>query len=284
MFDGSVGVRQPDFVDIVQNILARLMVVFAVTLQDFVTAGRVFKRHERYIRAVFCADEEDERFFADKTLVVVHSSHAMVQRFSFTDKVSRTSCDDADKRAPFCVLQGQVFLRNGGELRVQFFALFRVFHSLFRGVLVYAYVVPAFEVVRETVLLFGHIQAEILAGFEVVEIGVRIGALFRDIIKEPFEFFPFEQLFQRFERAVVDQPKFCFLVVLKLFERLFCLIRSDDDIYVVVPVLKRRFVCDKPLAEGFVRSAAFEYRLAQRDPRKAELHQHFELRILSVEP
>ena len=64
----------------------------------------------------------------------------------------------------------------------------------------------------------------------------------------------------------MDQPKFRFFVVLKLFERLLGLIRSDDDIYVVVPVPKRRFVCDKPLAECFVRSAAFEYCLAQRDP------------------
>ena len=177
-----------------KNIFVRLVVVFAVALQDFVTARRVFERHERNIRAILCADEEDERFFADKTLVVVHSSHAMMQRFSFTDKVSWTFCDDADKCAPFRVLQGQVFLRNGGKLRVQFLALFRVFHSLFRCVLVYADVVPAFEVVRETVFLFGHIQTEILAGFEIVEIGVRIGALLRDIIKEPFKFFPFEQL------------------------------------------------------------------------------------------
>ena len=77
---------------------------------------------------------------------------------------------------------------------VQFLTLFRVFHSLFRGVLVYADVVPALEVVREAVLLFGHIQAEVLTGFQIVEIGVRIGVLLRDIIKEPFEFFPFEQL------------------------------------------------------------------------------------------
>ena len=194
LFDGSVGVRQPDFVDIVQNGFARLMVVFAVTLQDFVTARRVFERHERYIRAVFCADEEDERFFSHHALVVVHPSHAMVQSLALTDKVCRTSCDDADKCAPFRVLQGQVFFRNGGKLRVQFLALFRVFHSLFRGVLVYADVVPAFEIVREAVLFFGHIQAEILAGFEIVEIGMRIGVLLRDIIKEPFKFFPFEQL------------------------------------------------------------------------------------------
>ena len=194
LFDGSVGVRQPDFVYIVQNILARFVVVFAVALQDFVIARRIFERHERYIRAVLCTDEEDERLFSHHALVVIHSSHAMVQRFSLTDKVSRTSCDNADKRAPFCVLQGQVFLRNGGELRIQFLALFRIFHSLFRCVLVYADVVPAFKVVREAVLLFGHIQVEVLAGFEIVEISVRIGALFCDIIKEPFEFFPFEQL------------------------------------------------------------------------------------------
>lgn len=64
----------------------------------------------------------------------------------------------------------------------------------------------------------------------------------------------------------MDKSKFRFLVVLKLFERLFGLICFDDDIYVVMPVLKRRSVRDKPLAEGFIRSAAFEYRLAQRDP------------------
>ena len=91
------------------------------------------------------------------------------------------------------MLQGHVFLRNGGELRVQFLEFFRVFHSLFRGVLVYTYVVPAFEVVRKTVLLFGYIQSEVLAGFEIVEIGVWISALLRDIIKAPFKFFAFEQ-------------------------------------------------------------------------------------------
>ena len=96
-FDGFIGVRQPNVVDVVQNIFARLMVVFAIALQDFVTARRVFERHERNIRAFLCADEEDERFFSHHALVVVHPSHAMMQRFSFTDKVSRTSCDHADK-------------------------------------------------------------------------------------------------------------------------------------------------------------------------------------------
>ena len=114
-----------------KNIIAWFVVVLAVALQDFAIARRIFERHERYIRVILCADEEDERFFSQHALVVVHSSHAGMQRFSFTDKVSRTSCDDADKRASFRVLQGQIFLRNGGELRVQFFALFRIFHRLF---------------------------------------------------------------------------------------------------------------------------------------------------------
>lgn len=40
----------------------------------------------------------------------------------------------------------------------------------------------------------GYIQAEVLAGFEIVEIGMRIGAFLRDIIKEPFKFLALEQL------------------------------------------------------------------------------------------
>ena len=35
---------------------------------------------------------------------------------------------------------------------------------------------------------------EVMAGFGIVEIGMRIGAFLRDIIKEPFKFFAFEQL------------------------------------------------------------------------------------------
>ena len=54
LFDGSVGVRQPDFVDLMKNIIARLVVVLTVALQDFMTAWRIFERHERNIRAFFC--------------------------------------------------------------------------------------------------------------------------------------------------------------------------------------------------------------------------------------
>ena len=70
----------------------------------------------------------------------------------------------------------------------------RSFHALFGGLLVYADVEPAFGVAREAVLLFGYIQAEILAGFEIVEICMRIGALLCDINKEPYKFLAFEQL------------------------------------------------------------------------------------------
>ena len=76
--DSAVGVRQPNFVDVVQDILARFMVVLSITLQDFVTVRRVFERHEQSIRLFLCADKEDERFFTDKTLVIVHPSYAVI--------------------------------------------------------------------------------------------------------------------------------------------------------------------------------------------------------------
>ena len=34
LFDGSVGVRQPDFVDLMKNIIARLVVVLTVALRN----------------------------------------------------------------------------------------------------------------------------------------------------------------------------------------------------------------------------------------------------------
>ena len=76
--DSAVGVRQPNLVDMVQDILARLVVMLTVALQNFVVAERVFERHERSIRLFLCADKEDERFFTDKTLVIVHTSNAVM--------------------------------------------------------------------------------------------------------------------------------------------------------------------------------------------------------------
>ena len=77
-FNGSVGVRQPNFVDIVQNVFARFVVVLTVALQDFMVAERVFERNERCIGLLLFADKEDERFFAYKALVIVHPSHTVI--------------------------------------------------------------------------------------------------------------------------------------------------------------------------------------------------------------
>lgn len=48
--------RQPYFVDIVQNVFARFVVVLTVALQDFMTAWRIFERHERCIGLLLFAD------------------------------------------------------------------------------------------------------------------------------------------------------------------------------------------------------------------------------------
>lgn len=76
--DSAVGVRQPYFVDVVQNVFARFVVVLTVALQDFMVAKRVFERNERRIGLLLFADKEDERFLADKTLVIVHPSYAVI--------------------------------------------------------------------------------------------------------------------------------------------------------------------------------------------------------------
>ena len=73
------------------------MIILSVALQYLVRLQRIFERHKRNIRAFLCANKEDERFFADKTLVVVQPSHAMVKHFALMDEIRRTSCDHADK-------------------------------------------------------------------------------------------------------------------------------------------------------------------------------------------
>lgn len=76
--ENYADVRFYDFVDVMQNIFARFVVVCTVALQDFVIAERVFQRYEWRIRLLFCADEENERFFADKALVIIHTPYAVV--------------------------------------------------------------------------------------------------------------------------------------------------------------------------------------------------------------
>ena len=96
-FDDFVGVRQPDFIDVVQNVVARFVVVFSVALQNFVVAERIFERHKRGIRLLLCTDKEDKRFLADKALIVIHAPHAVIQQFAFADQVGRGAGDDTDK-------------------------------------------------------------------------------------------------------------------------------------------------------------------------------------------
>ena len=88
-----------------QDVFARLVVVFAVALQNLMIAERVFERDERRIRLLFCTDEEDERFFADKTPVLVHSPDAVAQYFSFADEIGGGAGDDADKGAALVMFE-----------------------------------------------------------------------------------------------------------------------------------------------------------------------------------
>lgn len=210
-FELSVGVRQPNFMDVREHVVARLCICVAIALQYFMTFERIFHRHERHVRSFSWTDEEDERFFSYKALVIVDSAHAVMQHFSFADQVGRGVSDDADESAAFVVLQGQIFFRNGGKLFVKRLFRFSVRFCACRGVLVDADVVPTLEVVWKTVLVLCHIQPEMIAGFEIVEIGVRVGSFCRDIIEEPFKFLAAEEFF--------DKGKACVMYELEL--RLF---------------------------------------------------------------
>lgn len=238
-----------------KNIIARLMIVFAVALQDFVTARRIFERHERYIRTILCSDEEDERFFSYHALVVVHSAHAMVQHFSFTDKVSRTSCDDADKRAPFRVLQGHVSLRNGGKLRIQFLSLFRVFHSLCSAVFVNTDIVPAFEIAGQKVAIQRQVQPQMFAGFEIVDIRRNSGVLFCYVSKEFFKVFAFERFSYNVVLRGMAQAVFCRLIGFQFGKRTTRFVRPHYDTHIVVTFRQFFAVFNEPFAEVFVLAA-----------------------------
>lgn len=71
---------------------------------------------------------------------------------------------------------------DGYELFIKIVTLLFVVHCHHRVVFVNAYIVPTFEVVRITVLVFGHIQAEIVARIPIVKITVRIGVLFGQVV------------------------------------------------------------------------------------------------------
>ena len=119
MFDCSVGVRQPYFVNVMQDIFARLVVVLTVALQDFMVAERVFERNERCIGLFLCAAKEYQRFFTDKALVIVHTPNAVMQRFTFADKVSRRAGNDANEGAALIVFERQILFCNHGIIKEQ---------------------------------------------------------------------------------------------------------------------------------------------------------------------
>ena len=191
--------------DVMQDGIARLVVVFAVTLQNFMVPERIFERDERRIGLFPHTNEEDERLLADKSLVVVHPPHAVMQYFPFMHEVGGRVGNHADKCAPLVVFERQVLLGNRGEFLVQFLFRLSVCLCPLRGILVYSHIVPVSEIMREAILRQRHIQTEIVAGFEIVEIGVCIGVLCGDVIEEFLPLLTREKFAYGCKRIVVPQ-------------------------------------------------------------------------------
>ena len=55
-----IGIGKPDFVDVMQHVLVRSVVVFTIALQHLMILQRIFHRDKRRIRMLFSPDKEDE--------------------------------------------------------------------------------------------------------------------------------------------------------------------------------------------------------------------------------
>ena len=77
-----------------------------------------------------------------------------MQYFALMDEVCWASRNYADKGAFLVVFERQIFFGDTGKLFIKFLFRLSVCFRLRRGVLVYADVMPAFEIVRKAVLLF----------------------------------------------------------------------------------------------------------------------------------
>lgn len=154
LFQVFVCVRQPDFVDVMQYVFAWLTVVLSVALQDLSVFKRVLERNERRFGILSAPYKEDERFFTYKALVIIHFPHAMVKDFSLAYEFGRRVGDNTDERASFIMFERQILFGDTGKLFVQFLFRLSVCFRLRRGILVYADIMPAFEIVRKAILLF----------------------------------------------------------------------------------------------------------------------------------
>lgn len=167
----------------------------AVALQNGFEGRGVFHGDERRIGAFLCADKENERFFAHYSLVVIHSSYAVVQCITFRDEVCRGTCDNCHERTSLVMLESGVFFRDCFKTRIKFFALVFACDCHCGAVFVYADIVPASEFVGEKIAFEGHIESQINAGLHIVRIGAGIGFLCCEVFAKVFEISVFEKLF-----------------------------------------------------------------------------------------
>lgn len=123
----------------------------AVALQNSFEGRGVFHGDERRIGAFPCADKENERFFAHYSLVVIHSSYAVVQCVTFRDEVCGGTRDNCHERASLVMLESGVFFCDCFKPRVKFFAFVFACDCHCGAVFVYADIVPTPEFVGEKI-------------------------------------------------------------------------------------------------------------------------------------
>lgn len=243
-----------------------------------------FHGDERRIRAFLRADKENERFFADKFLVVVKPPDTMMQGVSFGDEFGRGFGDNGYKRASFVVLQASIFVGNFGKTSVQLFTLLPVLDSLCSALFVNTDIVPALEVAGEKIAFKRHIESQINAGLYIVRIGAGIGFLCCEVFAKVFEISVFEKLFNGGIIFRALKTFFHFVIMLQIGERTTAFVCFHNDGNIVIIACDFGAVFDEPFAEIFVLSAPFQYAHILSNIAESELHQILDLRVRRIEP
>ena len=162
-------------------------------MQYAVRLQRIFERYERLFGLVLCADKENERLLFCKSLIIVHSPHAVVHEFALADQIGGAFRYNADKGAPLIVLQGRILLGDLGKPLHKLLLFAGFFERLFLYVLPRAQIVGVGKVFGEQVAFQGHINAEILAGVQVVEIQSVGDVVLLGVVEILFQFPTFKE-------------------------------------------------------------------------------------------
>ena len=243
-------------------------------MQHPVRGERILERYERLFGFVLCANKENERLLFGKSLIVVHSPHAVVHELALADQIGGAFRYNADKGAPLVMLQGRILFGDLGKLLHELLLFACLFDCLFLCVLPCAQVVSVCKVFGEQVAFQGHINAEVLTGVQVIEIQQVGDVVLLGVVEILFQLPAFEQFADRRRASVPLKLPLAEEEVADFLYRQPRLIRLHDRREVIgVAIWQSEFLslAGDPFAECLVFGDLFEQRAVLRIRAQTEL-------------